>query len=240
MRKIFSLLAVCFWLLAVQKTAFAQTATLSLDPSSGTFNKGCSTTVKINLDTGGAETDGADAILTFDSSRFTAVNITNGTIYPDYPGNYIDNAVGKITISGLASVATPFKGQGVLATVNFTVAGTAPEGATQMTLDFDPQDKSKTTDSNVVQRGTAVDVLNSVVDGNYIIGSGSCASPAPGITLPGTGRGQIATPAGSISTTIDDIVDQTGQGPGTIQLTSTLAIIGSILTILGILGLALL
>ncbi len=256
-----------FWLMVFPASAFAQTATLSLDPSSGTFNRGCAFSVKVNLDTGNVETDGTDAIIKYDSSRFIGQLITNGSIYPDFPGNNIDNAGGKITISGLASVSSPFKGAGTLATVNFMVAENAPSGAAQITFDFDPQNKSKTTDSNVVQRGTVVDVLNSVVNGNYVVGTGSCtggaqpaATPVPGSTWvspqqpPGTvviqGPGTLPGTGGTFSstssagkggpTTLDQFVDQTGKGPGTVELTSTLVIFGGILTILGILGIALL
>src|SRR3990167_7973764 len=104
-------------------TTFAQQsqqATLALSPATGTFNRGCNFSLNIDLNTNGAQTDGTDAILIYDSTRFTANSIQSGTIYPDYPGNNIDEAAGKITVSGLASVAQAFTGQGVLATINFT------------------------------------------------------------------------------------------------------------------------
>ena len=63
--------------------------------------------MEIKLDTTGAQTDGTDAILIYDSSRLTATAITSGNIYPDYPGNNIDPS-GKINISGLASVSSAF------------------------------------------------------------------------------------------------------------------------------------
>ena len=236
-------LAFSFWLLALPGAVFAQVATLSLDPSSGTFNRNCPFSLKVDLDTGGAQTDGTDAILFYDASRFTATSITNGTIYPDYPGNNINSSSGKITISGLASMDTPFSDKGTLATVNFTVANNAPAGATQITFDFDPNNKAKTTDSNVVQRGTVVDVLNSVVNGSYIIGTGTCGaapspSPSPGAAYRPIG-GPISTPSAQPKT-IDQVVDKTGKGAGTPQLTFAVAIFGGVLTILGILGLALL
>lgn len=221
--------------------AYAQTASLSLSPSTGTFNKSCTFSLDINLNTGGVQTDGTDAILIYDSARFSATSISSGTIYPDYPGNNIDETNGKITVSGLASIASPFSGSGTLAKVNFTVKDAAQTGATQIKFDFDPNDKSKTTDSNVVERGTVADILNSVVNGNYTIGSGTCiaASPTPGPAR-GAAPGGIATPSGAVAQpkTIDQFVDQTGKGPGSPELTFTLAIVGSILTILGILGLA--
>ncbi|TSC86834.1 MAG: Uncharacterized protein G01um10147_709 [Microgenomates group bacterium Gr01-1014_7] len=217
--------------------AFA--ATLSVSPTSGTFNKGCGFALTVTLDAQSADTDGTDAILVYDPTRFTATSILNGTIYSDYPGSNIDSTTGRVTISGLASVASAFSGKGTLATINFTVLEAAPAGATAITFDFDPNNKAKTTDSNVVQRGTVADVLSSVGNGSYTIGAGSCASPTPGPAVVYLPQGQtgIATPSAGYRT-IDNLVDQTGRGPGTPELTFAIAIIGSVLTVLGILGLA--
>lgn len=218
----------------------AQAAVLSLDPTSGTFNRGCSFSLKVNLDTGGAQTDGTDAILFYDVSRLTAVSITNGTIYPDFPGNNIDAQTGKISILSLASVNSPFTGKGTLATVNFKVTDTAATGATQITFDFDPNNKAKTTDSNVVEKNTIVDVLNSVVNGNYTIGTGSCGlvpSPSPAATIIPRG-GPSSTPSATIAPlpTKQPVLPPAGSE----QFTFAVAIFGGVLTVLGILGLALL
>ncbi len=230
-------LTFAFWLFYSPAGVFAQTATLSLEPSTGTFNRGCNFSLNVVLDTGGTQTDGTDAILIYDPSRFNATSITNGTVYPDYPGNNIDVQNGRITISGLASVNTPFSSKGTLATVNFTVQSNAPAGVAQVKFDFLPTDKAKTTDSNVVERGTLVDTLNSVVDGNYTIGTGACGqTAAPPTTRPGGGP-IISTPSSTMP-----LPTKTPYLPpaGSEQLTFTLAIFGGALTILGILGLALL
>ncbi len=244
--------ALFFILIALfySPTVFAQTATLSLSPASGTFNKGCNFSLNIVLNTGQSQTDGTDAILIYDTSRFSAKSIASGTIYPDYPGNNIDEQTGKITVSGLASVSTPFTGSGILASINFQVLDTAQAGATQIKFDFDPNDKAKTTDSNVVERGTVVDILNTVTNGNYIVGTGSCTSTTPSPTpVPGRGgpgSGTIATPSArttpiSLDCAVNErIVNGKCEPLGAVELTYTVAILGSILTILGILGLALL
>lgn len=237
MRKIIVITFIIFINIILAPVAYAQSATLSLVPSTGTFNKACSFSLDIRLDTGGAQTDGTDAILLYDSSRLTATSITSGNIYPDYPGNNIDETAGRVTISGLASVSSAFSGQGSLATVNFTVKDNAPSGATQVRFDFDPNDKSKTTDSNVVQRGTTSDVLTSVVNGNYTVGTGACGTlPATGGSIKGGGQGAVSTPSGEQQF----IPLKTLPPAGTEQLTFTLTIVGVTLTILGILGLALL
>lgn len=172
------LLLICFsavsLLLFMPGNVLAAGSTLSLSPAVGTFNKNCNFSLQVMVDTGGYETDGTDAILTYDVTRFTASKINNGSIYQDYPGNNIDAQNGKITISGLSSVGSAYKGTGVLATVDFAVLENAPAGTSQVKFDFDPTDKSKTTDSNVVERGTMAETLNQVIDGNYVVGSGSC------------------------------------------------------------------
>lgn len=235
--KTIALMSLSFVLLTSPVAAFA--STLSLSPSTGTFNRSCPFSLQIKLDTGGVQTDGTDAILLYDNSRLTATSVAPGTIYADYPGTNVDDTSGKVTVSGLASVSQPFSGQGVFATVNFTVKDNAPTGATQVKFDFDPNNMAKTTDSNVVQRGTVQDTLSSVVNGNYTVGTGTCASPSPSSVIAGGPGGAVSTPAAQPKPfqTLDQAA---GSAPGgNSQWTATMAILGSALTILGILGLAL-
>lgn len=234
-------------ILALVNPSFAMAATLVLSPSSGTFNKNCPMDIEIKLDTGGQQTDGTDAIIFYDSSKLTATTPTNGSIYSEYPGTNVDDQGGKITISGLASVASAFSGAGTLATLHFTVKDTSTTGATVVRFDFDPNDKTKTTDSNVVERGTVVDILSSVTNGNYTIGSGttcgaSSSSTSPGGTNTPGGQGAVivvpSTPSAQIP--VKQIPVKTLPPAGSEQFTFTIAIVGSVLTVLGILGLALL
>lgn len=237
MKKLLLNITIIMFILSFPASALA--ATLSLVPATGTANRGCNFAVNIELDTTGAATDGTDAILKYESSKLLASSVTEGSIYPDYPGTNIDPANNRITISGLAAVNQAFIGRGVLATINFTVPPTAPTGATSVTFDFDPNDKTKTTDSNVVERNTVIDVLSSIGNGNYTIGSGTCASQTL-TTTPGIAKGApSATSSGSLPTK-SGTADTSLPEAGTEQLTYTLVIVGSILTILGILGLVLL
>lgn len=243
MKTIVSIIFIIVITIILTPVTFAQQATLSLSPSSGTVNRSCPFSVDIVLNTGGAQTDGTDAILTYDTSRFSAASITNGSVYPDYPGSSIDEASGKITVFGLASVTSAFSGQGTFATINFLVKENAPTGVSQVKFDFDSNDKTKTTDSNVVQRSTLVaDILNSVVNGSYTVGTGSCSqqtvvstggSAGTGIgTGTKLGKGGLeTTPSGEFKTL---------PPAGTEEFTAMLTIVGGVLTILGILGLALL
>lgn len=220
----------------------AGSATLSLSPSSASFGKGCNFSVDVNLDTGGANTDGTDVILKFDRTRLTAVSVTPGTIYPDYPSNSPDNSTGTINISGLASISQPFNGSGKFATINFTANPGATTGLTQVTFDFDPNDKEKTTDSNVVESGTVRDILSAVQNGVYTINTSACSStssPAPSPTPAAGSTGGFASGGvtASGSGTIDDIV---GGSPGMAMPTIILGIVGTVLIMIGVVGLSLL
>lgn len=243
MKNIKIIIIIIFITVILSLPASALAATLSLSPATGTFNRSCNFTLTIALDTQGAQTDGTDAVLRFDPTRVSATKINPGVIYPDYPGTNIDST-GKITISGLASVNQAFSGTGTLATIDFTVPSGAPTGAAALTFEFDPNDLTKTTDSNVVERSTVKDVLSSVTNGNYTIGSGSCSSQTAtpgnqGGGTPGSSEGSLNKGGGTSGST-ESSVAKTLPPAGTEQLTFTLAIIGSVLTMLGILGLALL
>lgn len=238
-KAVLTLLAICLAALtniSLTASAFAA-ATLSLSPASGTFNKSCSFSLEIKVDTGGTATDGTDAIIFYDQTRFSAKAIRNGTIYQDYPGNNIDSQTGKITISGLSSISSAFSGAGTLATVDFIVLDSAPPGATQVKFDFDPNDKTKTIDSNVVERGTVADILGQVNNGNYTIGSGTgcTVSTVTPTTSPPRGA-QEGTPS---ATTFIPKPTALPQGAD-FQTTMALVAIGSLLTVIGIVGLALL
>lgn len=233
---LFTLLTFIFAFLTFPASALA--ATLSLSPATGTLNRGCNVNLAINVDTAGASTDGTDAIIRFDPTRVSATQVTPGTIYADYPGTNIDST-GKISISGLASVSSPFSGAGTLATVSFTVPAAAPTGATQITFDFDPNDPAKTTDSNIVERNTVKDVLSSVTNGSYTIGTGSCASQTGTSGTSGITGGTNPS-GGTVATNSGTIPTKTLPPAGSEHLTITLEIVGVVLTIFGILGLAIL
>ena len=179
--KIRLVIFVTAWTIFLSYPSLIFAATLSLNPNTQIFKKGCEYPVQVNLDTQGANTDGTDAILLYDPNKFSVSNssIINGSAYNDYPGNSIDQVNGKISITGIAPVSQAFNGQGLFATINFKIKDNAVSGSTQIQFDFDPANPTNTSDSNVVERGTIVDVLSSVVDGNYTISDESCIAPPP-------------------------------------------------------------
>lgn len=226
------LLSLGFFLL---NPAFAMASTLSFSPATGTFNAGCNASVDILLDTQGVQTDGTDVIVFYDQSKITVNSITKGTLYSDYPVAAASN--GKISISGLdSSPGKSFSGSGTFATVNFTVAQQVSSAPMTLTFDFDPSNPTKTTDSNVVQSGTVTDTLSQASPGNYTIRSGTCGSNIVPAGSPISITGGIGGPVGSASAAPVPVLPQAGG----IAPTMLIAFSGGILTILGILGLALL
>lgn len=147
---------------------------LSLDPRKARFNRGCDYKVQVKVDTGKVNVSGVDAILKYDPTKITAKSISNGSMFVDYPGNSIDSEDGLIKISGLSSPETPITGKGILATLNLSIPKTAPIGNITLDFDFDPSEKGKTIDSNIVEQGTVIDVLSEVSENSYLIGDGSC------------------------------------------------------------------
>lgn len=227
----------------------ANAATLSLSPATGTINKGCTFSVNIELDTQGTQTDGSDVILFYEPQKLSATinSIVNGKIYQDYPGNSVDTSGGKISISGISSVSTPFNGKGTFATINFQVIDSAQGNSTTLKFDFDPNDKTKTTDTNVVERGTIADVLSQVTDGAYTIGTGTCGSTSQsseGTSAPGSqgAVGSTSLPQGGADDGSGSAVYRPSTLPqgGLFDNTLVLASVGAVLVLLGAVGLVIL
>ncbi len=243
------LLGPILLILFLVSPAYALAATLTLSPTSGTFNKGCSVNVDIKIDSAGQQVDGTDAIILYDQSKLTA-SVTSGTIFPEYPGTNADNEAGRLTVSGLASISSVFSGQGTLATINFTVKDTAATGATIVKFDYDPTGKSaspqcmtsgaNTCDSNIVPRGSIIDILSSVGNGNYTIGTGACAVAAPVVARGAVGIGATSSVIPVKEVPVKEVPVKTLPPAGSEQFTFMVAILGSSLVVLGILGLALL
>ena len=232
MRNLAIPLTLLFALFALPAQALA--ATLSLSPASAAYNRSCNFALEVLLDTQGDQTAGTDAIIKYDTTRFTALSIAKGTLYDDYPGTNIDESAGTISISALAAFNNSFSGTGTLAQINFQVEANAPLGVSAMTFDFDPNDKAKTTDSNVVESSTVQDILSSVTNGSYTIGQGSCDGSVVVTPAPTNPIGQPGDPSPFITG------KPTLPPAGSAEMTVVLAAVGAILTILGILGLALL
>jgi hypothetical protein len=242
--KLASLLLSGLFFLASPVSAFA--ASYSLEPATGTYNKGCTITVKANLDSQGSTVAGGDLILQYDQSKFTALasDIVGGTLF-DETGDgakFADPNTSPSSI-GFSQAKKDFSGKGVFATFKFKVNDVAAPGASTIKIQFDSNNRAETRDSNIAESSTFSDILSSTVDATYTIGSGAncnaVASPTP--TPKGTSRpvggpiigsSQSATPT---ATPITKLNETALTGP-----TLMLTIAGTILTIIGVAGLAML
>lgn len=237
MTKLLAFFLILAFLLANPSLILA--AQLRLAPVSGTYNKNCDLDLSIEIDTEGAEVAGTDVILQYDQSKFSFVSWTKGTFFPEYQPED-SSTTGVFSTSALSSVTTGIKGSGIIGSVKLRVKDTATTGATAVKFQFDPNDKSNTADSNVAEFSTTGELLTSVRDGNYIIGSGkSCAGGSGSTTGGGSSGGRGApgsTDSGVLKTpfpTKVPLADTAITGP-----TLVLTAVGTILVVLGIIGLA--
>ena len=147
-----------------------------------------------------------DVVIEYDSTKLEVqdadantpgIQIGEGTIFATYVGNSVDscgssnpNCRGKITLSGIAydpnllpavPPHNPVTIPGVFATISFKPIA---QGSANVNFDFT---SGVTTESNVIEIGTAQDILASVSNVNFTI--------LPGQTLP------TPTPCPSITTT---------------------------------------
>lgn len=150
-------------------SAFA--ATLSVSPSSGSYQTGNIITAQIMLTTQGAPIEGVDIrYLNYDpallevqdeNTSIAGVQIAPGTLMPNTVANSVNTALGRIEFSQVISGNATFNGSGVLATTRFRVL--AP-GSASSTFNFT---SGNTADTNVASGG--IDVLTSVTNATYTL-----------------------------------------------------------------------
>lgn len=225
--------------------AFA--STLSMVPANGSYGKGCTFQLKINLDTSNVRTDGTDAYIIFDPKVLTPsqFTVTPGTLYANYPTN-VDASGGRIEISGISDVANAYAGSGTFATVSFQVNSDAAVAPFSVKFDFDAQDKAKLSDTNVISHDTQADTLDSVTNGQYSVTStGACAGGSSSSSSSGTsGAGHVgavgdASSSGAFPTPIGYVAPtQTLPTSGAFETTLFLGVAGAIFILIGLIGAA--
>lgn len=134
---------------------------VSLATSTTQVKVGQDLTVNINMSTDKAA-DGTDLIIIYDPAVLTLQNsakpVVVGTLFSDYPANSADSKAGRITVAGISSATAGVTPNGLFGTINFKVKSVGP-GTTKVALDFTP---GSSTDSNVTQTGSGVDILEKV------------------------------------------------------------------------------
>lgn len=164
-------------------------AILSLNPATSTTTLSDTFNAEIIVNTGGAAVDDVDIFyLHFDPAVLqvqdsdpsqAGVQIAKGTIFGTYTGMNVDNTNGTISVSGLDIGGLGYNGTGVFATVTFKSISVA---TTNVTFDFT---SGSGTDSNIVEHGTALDILTSVSSGVYTISNSTPSSPTVNLKIDG-------------------------------------------------------
>ncbi len=135
-------------------------ATMSLlGPSKVRLNEDFKVEVRLSVPETSA--DGVDLIIKYDPKLLDVVNLSSpmtvGTIYPAYPVNSVDQALGEIIVSGTSSLdSNGFTGQGILGSISFKAKKL---GQTSISLVFD---KNSTQESNIVETKSGHDILEMV------------------------------------------------------------------------------
>ena len=149
----------------------AQAATLSLSPTTKNVNLNEQFTLTVTLDTEGVETDGADVLLTYNSTYLSLVSASLGSLYDTAVTNNTTTA-GKVTLSAVASSGTTYTGSGTFATLTFKPIKT---GSSSVLFTYT---SGSTTDSNITSNQT--DVLDTVTSATITIRSnGATTYTAP-------------------------------------------------------------
>lgn len=131
--------------------------TMTLRPSSSQIKVGETAVVQVVISAPGRSLDGADSILTFDSSLLEAT-ITKTAGFPSYVKKKSDNGGGKVTITGVTFEAKPPPSSSdiIFAEISFKAKKV---GDSDVTLVFNKGDKSLST---IIENGTSYSLLGSV------------------------------------------------------------------------------
>lgn len=144
-------------------------ATISLSPSSGSYSVNDTFQVNVNINTSGQNSYGVDINkLRFNPNIFqvvdadvntSGVQISAGSLMPLTIANTVDNTLGTIQFSQLATPGATYNGSGTLATITFRVVSA---GSSSLNFDFTLGNGA---DTNIA--GLGGDLLASVVNGSY-------------------------------------------------------------------------
>ena len=149
-RLIFS--AILFYLLTLFFTPQVQAAKFRLSAPSGTLQRGGPVSLIINIDTEGGNLAEAATGASYDPSLLRFNSVTAGNTFPQVSSSVISE--GKIKITG--TNAQGFSGNGIFATLNFTIIAQSPGSAQFCTL----FDVPGTIEQPPPPPGTALPTLN--------------------------------------------------------------------------------
>lgn len=133
-------------------------AAISLSAPKKNFTVGETIPVTVNIDTGKFDILGVDLVVRFDPKivEATPAGLIRGKMFNEYPLLSVDKSKGLISISGISSLGSSFRGTGQFAQLNLKAK--AP-GKVSLVIDFQ---KGSTTASNLVERASSKNILESV------------------------------------------------------------------------------
>ena len=193
-KPLFSILFLGFFAFTA-KTNVLAAASLSFDPASKTIAPNGTFNVGVVVNTGGAETDGVDAVIRYDGNKLEFVSASMGNLYSTVlTPNPTPTTPGQLTLGAAAVSGESYNGTGTFATITFKAIA---EGTANVYFDFT---SGSTTDSNIVYQGE--DLLGSISNASYTITQtgtgGDTPSPSPSIPKSGTVENTIFLLAGGI------------------------------------------
>ncbi len=191
-KRLSTALIISLGLLVVSATS-VQAATFSLSPASGSTVSGTFTVTLGLTDLAGKQVSAIDVYLNYEPSKLEAQSISvSSGIFNDYPVKTIDSTNGRIAISAHGSTLAPVTTSGTIATITFKAKQTS--GTTNLSFDYVSTTPPTTTDSNIVEAGTATELLTQPPTVTYNFGTTTTPPPT---TPPPTTPPPTTPPAGN-------------------------------------------
>lgn len=138
------IIAIVTWILLTPSKLIAANPQLKFQLKSTKVSLGDNFTIEIQLDTFNQSIVGVDAIINFEPRYLKAFRIDPGSLFPNYPGLYLNNQEGVIKLAGSSNFSQYFSGKGILATLNFEALS---EGETTIAFQWEP---NSTRETNIV------------------------------------------------------------------------------------------
>lgn len=193
-------------------------ASLSLSPTTGSYNIGDSFSVEVRVNTNGQDVVVVAAYINYNTSYFRADSIdTTGSIFTTEAEKTIDSTAGLIKIT--RGIPTPGVNttNGKVATINFTAISATSPSADNITFDFAA---GSTLESNVIlDDGLGTDILSGVYNARYTVIQGGDGGDGLDLTPPTVSSisvVSITTSGATINWTTNEAADsQVEYGPTT-------------------------
>lgn len=151
----------CFCLALLVATANTTlAASFSLSPASGEFKNGCTSSVRVIINTQGAASNAADIVLASDNIKIESIR--GGNAYTNYAG-------GGSRLTGF-SIGTELNGSASFATITFKNIGNAKSGTISII--------SGGSTNSVIANTDGQNILSGASGGSYTFVDGECVVPA--------------------------------------------------------------